>query len=109
MSLTFASNKLITDADMSASFQSEAISLHNKIGFSIHCVFTGSPNGSFYIAVSIDGENWVLLPDSTQVITAAGDHFYNVNDSKYLWARLHWSFSSGTGTNNSKFSTKEVI
>lgn len=94
---------------MSASFQSEAINLHNKIGFSIHCVFTGAPVGSFYIAVSIDGDNWVLLPDSTQAISAAGDHFYNVNDAKYLWARLHYSKTSGTGNLNSTFSTKEGI
>ena len=91
MALTFASKNLISDADMSASFQSEAINLHNKNGYSIHSVFTGSPVGSLYLAVSIDGDNWVLLPDSTQAISAAGDHFYNVTECKYSWARLHYS------------------
>lgn len=108
MALTFASNALISDGDMSASFQSEEINLHNKSGFCVHAVFTGSPVGSLYISVSIDGTNWVLLPDSTEAITEAGDVFYNVSDSKYLLARLHWSFTSGTGDLDATYSTKEA-
>lgn len=102
-----ASNVLFEDEDMGSSFVSETITLAQRAGFSIHAIFTGSPNGSFYISVSINGIDWILLPDSTQAVTEAGDIFYNVNDSKYLHARLHWSFSSGSGTCDAYVSKKE--
>ncbi len=109
MALTFGSHKLIDAADMSSSFHSDAISLVQKLGFSIHFIFTGAPVGSSYIAVSNDNVNWILLPDSTQAISAAGDVFYSVNDSKYLFARLHYSAISGSGSAEAFYSTKEAI
>lgn len=102
-------NNLIEDASMLESFQSEAFTLVNKDGFSIHAVFTGSPNGSFFIAVSIDGRNWAVLPDSTQVVTEAGDVFWNVTDSKYQLARLHYTRSSGSGTCDASYATREAV
>lgn len=108
MALRFSSNALMEDADMSASFQSEAFSLHKKIGFSVHTVFTGSPSGSLFLSVSIDGDNFILLPDSTQAIAEAGDHLWNVSDSKYLWAKMHWVPTSGNGNLDAFFSTKEM-
>lgn len=103
------SNRLLESEDMASSFVSEHITLAQIIGFSIHAIFTGAPNGSFYISVSINGIDWILLPDSTQAVTEAGDVLYNVNDSKYLMARLHWSFTSGTGTCDAYLSKKEAI
>lgn len=103
------SNTLIEDGDMSASFQSEEVTLVNKDGFAFHAVFTGSPNGSLYISVSINGSDWILLPDSTEAITEAGDVFWNVNDSKYQMARIHYSRTSGTGTCNVSYSTREAV
>jgi len=102
------SNKLIEDGDMSASFQSEQVQLAQRGGFSIYAVFTGAPVGSLYISVSIDGISWALLPDSTVAVTEAGDVFYNVTDSKYLLARLHWAVTSGTGNMDASISAKEL-
>lgn len=109
MAVTFASPVLISAADMSASFQSDVINLNQKGGFSIHAIFTGSPVGSLYIAVSIDNSNWIVLADSAQAISAAGDVFYNVNSAKYASARLHYTATSGTGSLDAFFSTKEVV
>lgn len=109
MTVSFGSNKLIENANMSASFQSDTINLTQKTGFSIHAIFTGSPVGTLYIAVSIDNENWILLADSEQAITEAGDVLYNVESSKYSLARLHYSFTSGSGSLDAFFSTKEAV
>jgi hypothetical protein len=108
MAVTFASNTLFSGADMSASFQSDEINLHNMNGFSIHAIFTGSPTGTAYVAVSIDGENWITLTDSSQALSAAGDIFWNVNTAKYKLARLHYTRSSGSGSMNAFFNTKEA-
>jgi hypothetical protein len=109
MAVSFASSRLITAASMAASFQSDNISLVQKGGFSIHAIFTGAPVGSIYVAVSIDGSNWIVLSDSAATIIAAGDVFYNVTDSKYKLARLHYAFTSGSGSMDAFFSTKEVV
>ena len=109
MAVTFGSNVLLENADMSASFQSDVINLTQKGGFSIHSIFTGSPVGSMYLAVSIDNSNFIILANSAQSITEAGDIFYNVDSSKYSYARLHYTASSGNGSCDSFFSTKEVV
>jgi hypothetical protein len=109
MAVSFASNILLEDGDMSSSFQSDVISLVHKRGFSIHAIHTGNATGSFYIAVSIDNDNWIVLNGSTQAIATAGDVFWNVDAAGYLSARLHWVNSSGTGSTDAKFSTKEAV
>ena len=73
MAVSFASNVLVTAADMAANFNSDSVFLAKKDGYAVHAIFTGSPLGSFYIAVSIDGVNFTVLTDSTNAIAAAGD------------------------------------
>ena len=109
MAVAFASHDLISAANMSASFQSDVINLEQKGGFSIHAIFTGSPVGSLYIAVSINNSDWIVLADSAQAISAAGDVFYNVDIAKYSSARLHYTATSGSGSLDAYFSTKEVV
>lgn len=109
MAVSFASNVLLQGADMSANWQSDTISLVHKRGFSIHVIHTGNAQGSFYIAISIDNVNWIVLNGSTQAISQAGDVFWNVDAAGYLSARLHYVSSTGTGSANANFSTKEAI
>jgi hypothetical protein len=108
MSIAFSSQRLLLNQEMGADIVSSPINLHNKIAYSIHAVYTGSPEGSLYIAVSIDGENWSVLSDSPVAISAADNTFYNVRVAGYLFARLHYTATSGSGTLNAFFSTKEV-
>lgn len=111
MALQFASegktNSLFSATSMGSSFQSDIINLHNKIQYAINAVFTGSPSGTFYVGVSIDGIQWDLLPDSSQVVAAAGDIFWEVQVAGYKMAALFYTFSSGSGSATASFSTKE--
>lgn len=109
MAISFGSNKLIESVDMGSSFYTEGINLNQKIGFSIHSIFTGSPVGSMYLAVSIDNSNWIILDGSTQAISEAGDIFYNVDITNYSFVRMHYVFTSGAGTMDSFFTTREAI
>lgn len=109
MAVVFGSNKLIEAGDMASSFQSEGINLHNKHGFSIHSVFTGSPNGTTYLAISIDGSTWTVLSNSSQAVSAAGDVFYSVERANYSWVRFHYTASSGSGSMNVFFNTKGEV
>lgn len=109
MNISFASNKLLESESMASSFQSGEINLHRKKNFSIHSIFTGTPNGSMYIAVSIDNSNWIVLADSAQAISEAGDVFYNVDVAGYSYAKLHYTAVSGTGSCSSFFDAKGEI
>lgn len=109
MTISFASHKLIEGADMSASFQSDAINLHGKDRYAIHSIFTGSPVGSMYLAVSNGNDDWSVLADSAQAINAAGDVFYNVDRAGYSYVKLHYAATSGTGSLNAFFKAKGEI
>lgn len=109
MAVNPALTTLLNDEPMTASFQSDIIELSRKGAFSIHAVFTGSPVGTLYIAVSIDGVNFILLPDSSQAVSAAGEVFYNINQAGYKMARLHYTFTSGSGSLDAYFSTKDSV
>lgn len=102
------SYNLVVNGDMAASVVSDPVYLHRKTNYAMHFIYTGSPTGNIYIAVSIDGINWVVLDNSTTAISAAGDTLYNVSVAGYLMARAHYARTSGTGTLNVIYSTKEV-
>jgi len=109
--ITFANNAsrvLLENADQSANFQSNEINLANASAFSVHAVTTGSAAGSFYLSASVDGTSWVLIPNSTQAVSGGDTVLYNVKSAGYLMARLHWVFSSGTGTADASFAVKEA-
>lgn len=42
--------------------------------------------------------NWTDVLSSEQVIAAAGDHTWNVENIGYLWARVVWVQTSGSGS-----------
>lgn len=106
MTVSNGNHKLIEDADMSASFQSDTINLHGKRSFSMDAVFTGSPNGTSFIGVSDDNVDYRLLPDSSIAVTAAGNIFYNVDSANYSYVKYFYTFASGSGTCNVSFKTK---
>lgn len=92
---------------MSADITSEAINLVKKEGVAVQAIFTGSPTGTLKIEGSIDGINYTAITETSLSITEAGDVLYNLRDVNYLWARLRWVFTSGTGVLNAFFATKE--
>lgn len=112
MSLDNAYLDIITNGDMSANITSSDIPLDFKSGFSVQAVFTGAPDGSFKMQVSNDDTasptNWSDVTGSSQAITAAGDIMWVYDGAHFKWARIVFTFSSGTGTCNAK-AVKKVI
>jgi hypothetical protein len=107
MVVAMGTTKMVTNGDMSASITSDTINLVNKEGFSIHAIYTGSPVGTLNVSGSIDGVTFTSIPDSLLSISAAGDVLYNFREVNYVFARVVWTFTSGTGTLNIFFSTKD--
>lgn len=101
---------LLESQAMTASFNSSEVDVSQFVGFSIQCVYTGSPNGSLKIQVSNDQEdptNWDDLDNSTVTITTSGSETYIVGEVFYNFIRLVYTFSSGSGTFNAKFVAKD--
>lgn len=102
--------KLVEDQAMTASFNSSEVDVSQFVGFSIQCVYSGSPNGSMKLQISNDQEdptNWDDLANSTVTITTSGSETYIVGDVFYNFIRLVYTFSSGSGTFNAKFVAKD--
>lgn len=98
MALGFNTNVLYT-GDMSATFTSDPLYIGDKKHFCFHAVYTGasSPVGTLTVEVSIDGNTWETLTDSSVAVSAAGSHMYNVDKAAYLLARIKYTFTSGSG------------
>ena len=103
--MKFANEKIISAADMSSSFSSDAILLDQIYGYSFQAVFTGTPNGVFKLQCSNDDVKssssvvgWSDVGSSSQAISAAGDLFYNIDAAHYKWVRIVYTRSSGSGS-----------
>lgn len=103
----------LSSTDMSGSITGTAIYLGHICNYSIQLVFTGSPSGTFKLQCSNDAgnpngavppslssgvTNWTDIAGSSQVISAAGDITYQVENAGYAWVRVVYTFTSGTGT-----------
>lgn len=105
--MAFASNKLLEDGDMAATITTDSVSLAEKTQYALHAVFTGSPVGTLTVETSIDGTTYDTLADSSTAVSAAGSQMFNIIAAGYLWARLKYTRTSGTGTLNVFASVKE--
>lgn len=116
-------NKTIIPAStrMNATINSLAMQLENMLGFAIQIVFTGTPTGSFKLQTSCDQvskqrevigangaitfsvTNWSDVANSTFTVTAAGDVFWNYDETP------NWSFVRVVYTDSSSGSSAAII
>jgi hypothetical protein len=95
---------VLSGTSMLTTITSSPVWLGHIAVYSIQLVFTGTPNGTFKLQASNDDggqnvtsptiTNWTDIGSSSQAISAAGTHMYNVADCGYKWVRLVWSDSS---------------
>ena len=66
--------------------------------YAMHVDFSGSDlAGTLKLQASLDGTDWVDVASSSQAITSAASHIWNVSNAAYEFVRAHWTYSSGTG------------
>jgi len=91
--------------DMTSNITSNAIWLGHIANAAIQLIFTGTPNGTFKLQASCDAPkkgnegntiptNWTDVIDSSQSVTAAGDHIYELQNIGYTFVRLIWTDTS---------------
>ena len=95
----------LSGVDMTSNITGPAIWLGHIANFAIQLVFTGSPNGSFKLQASCDEYdpkdpsgsnviNWTDIADSSQAVSASGDHMWSVENAGYTFVRLVWTDSA---------------
>ena len=100
-----ANKTLLTSGDMSGNITSDKFPLNQVYGYSIAAIYTGSPVGSLKLQGSNDPDsanvtNWDDIDDSAQAVSGAGIGMWNYNGAFYLWVRVVYTFTSGSGLLN---------
>lgn len=109
--------------DLSEAWESDPIWLGHVYMYAIQLEFDGSPTGTFKLQCSNgrgnnnaskpfmqgEGENeiivWTDIFGSTQSITEAGDHTWDVDAAAYRWAKVIWTPS---GTPNATLTVAKI-
>lgn len=99
-------------ADLSANWESQPIWLGHIANYAIQLKFSSTPNGTFKLQASNDPgqivspskvvqdakvEDWTDIADSEQAVSADGNHMWTVQNAGYLWVRIVFTHSSGSG------------
>lgn len=102
---------LISAASMTTTITSPAVEvkLQDNVGFQLH--WTGAPVGTFQFQVSMDHKedmegniqvagHWITLPVTPAIVAAgvADDAYVDLNQLSAIYARVVYTFTSGTGT-----------
>lgn len=87
--------------------------------YAIQAVYTGAPGGVLKLQISTDDVkaalgknpaanvvNWSDYTGSSHTVSAAGNFTWNVFPAGYRWARMVYTFSSGTGSLDASFNGK---
>lgn len=99
----------------------KAYPLAQAFGYALQVAWTGTPTGNFTLQGSCDVgtsypdgttsgiTNWTTIANtSTAASGAAGTLLYNMADTMYLWVRVVYTASSGTGAATARMSVKGV-
>jgi hypothetical protein len=95
---TYSSAALLTSSTMTANITSNPVALTGRLGCSFQPVWTGSPVGTVKVQVSVDGTNYSDYEGSSVAVNGAGSTVFNVTNAFFLFARVVYTFTSGTGS-----------
>lgn len=96
----------ITNADVFS--PSQQISERSQvIGYAIQATWTGaSLSGMVELESSNDGTTWDIITDSPQIVSGPGTFMWNVREPFYRYVRIHFAYTSGSGTITASFNSK---
>lgn len=95
---------IFTNQAMNESFTSIPLQLNLMLFYAFQGIWTGTPNGYFFLEGSCDANypssgaapsHWSTIGGSTVTVVAAGDFLINVANIGYNWVRLQYVDSSG--------------
>lgn len=113
--MNVVNKKVVNQQSLGASFNGAAILVDQVYGFSMHMIYTGTPNGTLKIQCSNDVTtnellvtNWSDITGASAAITTAGNTFFNVDQVYFKWIRVTYTRTSGTGALDVNYFAKGV-
>jgi hypothetical protein len=119
-----ANDSLLNEGEtiaLASSWESKAINLASIMNYSIQLKWTGTPVGQYKLQCSNDpndsnrGDNywaskvatWTDIEGSEQLVNMDGNHTWQVRSAGYMWVRVVWLPTSGSGTlTSARFTAK---
>lgn len=99
---------ILSNGNMSGTLISNVVNVPYLDNISVQFNFTGSPNGSFFVDVSLDNINWIELPISPALVTTSSPAGADINQTGFTYLRARYVPVSGTGTLNVILSGKSI-
>lgn len=102
-------------------YNPQPIPLAQAFGYAVQIVWTGSPDGNFFLQGSCDGgymqpsgivtgvNNWSMIAGTTTSAgAAAGSVLYNISEPNYFWFRIAYEGVSTPGTASATCTVKGI-
>jgi hypothetical protein len=91
---------LLVNGDMSGNIISPNVVYPGCNNIGLQFVWTGTPTGSFFVDISLNGTDWTPLPlDPAPVAAgAAGNNYVELAQSSPEYLRCRYVAGSGTGS-----------
>ena len=102
---------LVNAQSMGANITSSAVNVQYLDNIGLEFVWTGSPTGTFAVQASVSGTNYIDLTISNPSLTApagsSGSMLVNLFNLPFVYFRVTYTRTSGTGTLDVWITTKE--
>ena len=82
------------DATANQSYTWKNAQYVDNVGISV--TFTGTPSGTLTIQGSVDGIDFVTLPNTSTTISAAGTTLFDLNQLSFPFVQINWAESGGS-------------
>lgn len=101
-------NRCISAGSMTGSLDSGQIDLTNVLGYAVQAVWSGSPVGNIIIEGSNNGVNYNSV-STTAAGGGAGSLLVNNDGIHYVFLKVIYQFTSGSGTLDVNVSAKKYV
>jgi hypothetical protein len=98
----------IVAGDLSADYTSPQTNILYLDNVAVQLIWTGTPTGSFYVQVSLDGSTWnnLILNPTPAAAGSADSVGLDINQLSFAYMRIKYVSGSGTGTLQGYISAK---
>lgn len=97
MAIRESGTQFVSEALVTASFESDAIDLQQK-DFAIQAVWKGTVTGSIKLLASVNGVTYSDIPNTTKTISDGGSEIWNMTSQNYPYLKVSVTISTGTAT-----------
>lgn len=81
-----------------ANYESPPWNLGENESYSVQVNFTGANvAGTLVLQASNDATNWVSVTSTSTNVTNSASQLYSEGSAQWLYVRLKWTYTSGTG------------